>query len=477
MTRPSPSPRASRGAVLWSLLALATAALWVWSCWARFPNRGWNDVRLAPLFALKLDGAMYPGEFGATSTWMYGPLHLLLLWPVTWAQSAYDALLVGGALNAALSLGAILMVCLAWPTPQPLDRSRRLGAAAVVILLWPAASWLFLQADSTSVAVGLIANLALVRWPGPRGRWAAALLATATMLGKQTSLAVPLAQLLWIGGREGWRAAGHHALRLAGAGGSWGLLLLAGHDVRDLWFNLIATPGQLPWTDEPAKRVIDLAPYLAVHLGLPALGWLAWRAWDRGAVSTGSLPLLAWACSWPLGLAAMLKIGGSINVLQGLQLWLPAGLVITCALVASRPAPRAWLGAGLAAVAVILCAWRFALEPIRVLRPDPRIYQEAVALAEQHRGRVWFPWHPLVTVFSDQRRYLDEDGLLVRFLAGNPVDYATARAHLPPEFDMLVLRRDASDWGIAEGIIPADSALTEIGAWRVRTWARPTGQP
>jgi hypothetical protein len=408
---------------------------------------------------------------------MYGPLHLLLLWPATWAQTAYQALLIGGALNAALSVGAIIMVCLAWPTPYPLARIWRLTAAALVVLIWPAANWLFLQADSTSVAVGLIANLALVRWPSPRGRWAAALLASATLLGKQTSLAVPLAQLLWIGAREGGRAAGNHALRLVGAGGFWGVLLLAGHDVRDLWFNLIATPGHLPWAADIWQRMPDLAPFLVVHLGLPTFVWLAWRRWDRPAVSTGALPLLTWACSWLLGFAAMLMVGGSINVLQGLHLWLPAGIVITCAVVASRPTLRPRLGPGLAIVALGLSAWRFALEPTLVLRPDPRIYQEAAALAAQHRGHVWFPWHPLVIVFSDQRRYLDEDGLLVRFLAGNPVEMQTALAHLPPKFDTLILRLHAADWGIAEGITPADSQITVQGAWRVRTWAAEPPSP
>ena len=67
------------GTALWLSCAVAAAALWLWVCLCLFPLSVWNDVRLAPAFALARGATLYAGEnSGAVGTWIYGPLPLLL---------------------------------------------------------------------------------------------------------------------------------------------------------------------------------------------------------------------------------------------------------------------------------------------------------------------------------------------------------------------------------------------------------------
>jgi hypothetical protein len=156
--------------------AVVAAATWVWLSWCIFPLRSWNDIRLAPSFALTLGLPLYPGADGAASTWMYGPLPVWLNWPATWMPGPGEALLVAGGINAGFQMAAILAVCLGWPTPRsgPVSVWGRLLAAAAVIALWPWANWQFLQADNYALACGLLANLVLARSRGEAGAWGAA---------------------------------------------------------------------------------------------------------------------------------------------------------------------------------------------------------------------------------------------------------------------------------------------------------------
>ena len=94
------------------LLAVLAATVWLWVCWCLFPVSVWNDVRLAPAFALARGAPLYPGETSdAVGTWIYGPLPALLLWPATWASSAASALLTAGALNLFFAVGAMSASC------------------------------------------------------------------------------------------------------------------------------------------------------------------------------------------------------------------------------------------------------------------------------------------------------------------------------------------------------------------------------
>ncbi len=473
----SSPPQSSRArgvapALLVTLAGAAAAAAWLWICWCLFPARGWNDVRLAPVFGLKLGLALYPGTTGPASTWMYGPLPLLLLWPATWAVNAGQALLIAGGLNLAILLAAIAAVCAWWPGrgSEPIPWSARGAAALLAVAIWPGAAWQYLQADNSAIVFGLLANLLLVRARSPSLRWAAAFLAMAGLFCKQTAAGVPAAQLLWLAVTQDRTAVRDQLLRLLAAGAAMAVLFLATNDLRGAWFNLIATPAALPWTEKPWQRVWDLAPFLAVHLSLPVLAWAGLRRgpWRQGL----ALPTLTWLVAWLPGIAAMLKIGGSLNNLHAFPLWLPPGMVVLCACAAERLGTRRMQAAtGLAVL--ILCSWRLALLPSPPLHPKLELYQQASALARDFPEKIWFPWHPLVTVFSDHRLYHVEDGLYVRFVSGHPLTYAEAVRHLPAQMSVIALPRNASDWGIALRLAPPNARTTDAGLWTLRSWSAP----
>src|SRR4051812_13567734 len=88
------------------------AAAFLWSTWCLFPTPDWNEVRLAPAFALRHGLVVYPPSGGGPlSTWIYGPLPLVLNLPATFASSATGALEIAGAINALTLLAPLVLVC------------------------------------------------------------------------------------------------------------------------------------------------------------------------------------------------------------------------------------------------------------------------------------------------------------------------------------------------------------------------------
>ena len=454
------------------LLAALAAAVWLWACWCVFPVSAWNDVRLAPAFALAHGTPLYPGEnSGAVGTWIYGPLPPLLLWPATRASSTARAILTAGALNLFVTVGAIAAVCAAWPAPagrtlRPIDR---LLAATLAIALWPGATFQYIQADNFAVALGLVGNLLLVRTQTNAGRWGAAALAVAGLACKQTSLGVAVAQIVWLGAVAGRGAAWRHLGRCALLGLAGGATIVGAFGWAQIRLNLFILPPALPWTDEPVRRLLILAPELSIHLLLPALVLLLCRRAVWARESPLLLPSLAWLFALPPGLLSLMKIGGNINSLQGFTLWLPVALLV--GLAAARGARRAsWLLAGAAMVTVALCGTRLAGLSSPPWRPLVEHYRQADYLARSFPGQIWFPWNPLVTIYSDNRFYHGEDGLYVRFLAGHALTQDHARSHLPPQMCVIALPRGAADWGIALSLLPAGARRTEFSLWTLYSW-------
>lgn len=453
--------------------AVAAAAIWLWLSWCIFPLRSWNDIRLAPTFALKLGLPLYPGADGAASTWMYGPLPVWLNWPATWMPGPGEALFVAGGINAGIQVAAILAVCLAWPTPRsgPVSLGGRLLAAAVTIAIWPWANWQFLQADNFAVACGLLANLVLARSGGEAAAWGAAALVTAGLMCKQTSLGVPLGQVAWLAATVGTLPALKHVGRLALTGSGWLAVLLATTDLRRAWFTAILTPAGLPWANDILERFMDLAPHFAIHLAVPVATWL-WLM-RRQATADLLLPTLVWAAAWLPGVASAFKIGGTLNNLQGFPLWLPPAAVVMTATFSRMPRGRA-IRIALAIAAIAALAGRIATRPVRIWRPLIVAYDDARDLSRQFPGQIWFPWNPLVTVFSEGRLYQVEDGLYVRSLVSRPVPKSVSREHLPPRFAAMAVSNQGSTWGIAEKLLPAPLEAIDLGNW---TLSRVPGGP
>lgn len=450
------------------LFLLAAAAImgmiWLWLCWCTMPLRSWNDIRLAPTFGLTLGLPLYPGRDGPAGTWMYGPLPVWLNWPATWAIGPGEAILTAGAINGLVQLMAIAAVAAWWPVrtfadPSPIVRA---STACLSVALWPWASWQFIQADNYAIAFGLIANLLLVRCRSSAGAWVAAAFATAAVFCKQTSLAVPASQIVWLWATMGASPAARQAGRLAMTGLLWLLPVALLIPPSSTWFSAVVVPGSLPWTDDPLDRFIEMAPHIAVHALVPTLTWLYLAR--NGRCSDLFLPMTAWLLAWPLGAASVFKIGGTNNCLQGLPLWLPAAAVVTGASAAATFGCRRT--ARVAAVAAIMVlGMRIGIHPVRVWRPTTDNYAEAMVLSSQLPQRLWFPWNPLVTVFTERRLYQAEDGLYIRSVVGLPVPHNASLRHLPPRMEGMAIGSRGSEWGLASAFFPGDVERVRLANW------------
>lgn len=453
-------------------MAAALTAAWLWTCWCLFPLRDWNDVRLAPSLALARGVSFYPGlHSGAVTTWIYGPLPVLLWLPAALARSAAGAIEVAGAINILTTVAAVLAVCWWWPAPPgtTAGRRERMLAAVLALAIWPFAGFQYLQADNVAVALGLLANLWLVCRPSSRSRWGAALVAMSGLACKQTSVGIAAAQVVWLGFTAGRKEAARHVGRCA----VWGLVLAGWMAVsfnwEGMWTNLVTVPAHLPWDPHPLARILSMAPALAVQLALPALVLLLGRKaiWSRESVLL--LPSLAWLLSLPLDVAAFFKFGGTLNSLQGFTFWLPPALVAGIAALSRRRSAQRWLAAAALAAASI-CGVRCARSDPRPVRPMLDHYREAQVLAKTLRGRIWFPWNPLVTIYSEDRFYHVEDGIAMRYLAGHPLAPDHMRHYLPAHLSAIALTRWETTWGFALKLAPADAQVEHFGLWTLHVW-------
>lgn len=452
-------------------IAVAAATGWLWICYCRFPGSPWNDIRLVPAFMAAAGEPVYtlPGQ-GILTTWMYGPVPLWLAWPVTFAPDAISAILSAGALNLGLTVLAITLTCWTWPAPQG-GRAERWLALAASIAIWPEPAFRFLQADNPAVALGLISNLLLIIG-GKSDRYAwrlwLAAAATAAALGcKQTSLGLPVAQILWLGFARGRPLALTYFFR-----GLVASLLLAAAGIfqfgfRALWFGLVSIPAALPLTETMEIRLRENFPHLILQIVLPlAAVWLMRRAAFREVGPLG-LPVLSWLFSLPAGLFGLMSSGGSHNSLQGLQLVAPALLVLLCR--------HFQLGLGrrlpLAAVAITLVVlMRILAADDTPMRPDTANLRTAAAIQAELPGQVWLPWNPLVSYYAERRFYHAEDGIAVRFITGHPVSITQARAGLPPRFHAIALPSPHMQSGPAAKLAREPRSTYRLGNWIVWTW-------
>lgn len=465
-TTAPPALRALSRGILLAAAALLT--LWLWTRICRFPSIPWNDMRLAPTIALAQGWPIYPtADAGTINTWMYGPLPVLYLWPASWASSAAEALMVAAWLNAALTVLPLFVVCARWPVANAAPEAwfGRGAALLLAFALWPELHYSVLFSDNLALAAALLANLLLVRSRSPGVLWLAAALGTATVACKQIALGIPLAQVVWIGLVAGRTAALRHVVRCLVTGAAIGGGVVALFGWSGLWFTLVQIPGSFGWAPDLAQRLGMVAPALALHLGVPAVAMLVWRR--RFAEPALLLPAVTWLCTLPLGIAGLLKLGGWTNSLHGFVLWLPPVLTtLLASAVTDRRRSLLPLAAAFAAAA--LACGRLGREPHLALRPQTDDYRTAALLAGQHRDAVWFPVHPLVTLYSDRRYYHDEDGLYVRLKANRTPGPEHAASQLPAGMRLMAFRHDWSDWGIARRMLPPEAGELTVGNWTLR---------
>lgn len=407
---------------------------------------------------------------GVIGTWMYGPVPIWLLRPATWMSNIASASLMAGSINILLQLIAIGAACTFWPAAT-LCPVRRLMAFAFVIAAWPEAGWRFIQADNYAIALGLVSACCLFKGRDkPLLAWCAALAAAMAIASKQTSLGIPLAQLAWMATTHGRRAAWDQALRLIASGAGVALVSLQSFDPAGLWYSMVLLPGQIPFTDQAGKRLLDLLPLLSVHWLLPAvIFWMVRKQPDpEGA---WRMAKYLWGFSLPLGTVSLLKAGGTLNSLQGLQLTLPAlalGAVVWLA-------ARSWLSLLPAIGTCVVLGLRLWTLPHLPLSPLTSQLSEGVELARANPDSLWFPWNPMISYYADGKFHHVEDGLYVRSLSKQPVPHSQMHKHLPLHFAGIAEPRGLTGWGISETFLPPPVTGQPVGFfWRVRTGAQQT---
>ena len=456
-------PPASRAA---ATIATIGALIYLWLGWCAFPASNWNELRLAPTFALLHGETLYPSlDGGPLSTWIYGPVASLVNLPATLAPTATAAIGIAGAVNlltlvvppVVLIFGAVELKVCGWPA--------RVLAGAVTILLLPATSMQFQVADHTAIALGLLSCGVLARAPD-RNTAAAAALAVLAAGAKQTALFLIPAQAAWLF-LSGARAAGRRYLlwgAFAGAASVAGAGLAFGFP--GLWLNLVAIPARLPWGDV-LDKLTRRAPQLAAQLTLPwlALLWLRRSGrWPDRTSETGRLFELAFCAAVafvPIGLVSFFKVGGDVNMLHWSFYLVPALAIAGMA----RVRPPLPAQAALVALIVLARAPDFLALPAR---PQFAALRHAERIARTNRGKLWFPCNPLVTFASDGRFYHVEDGIATRHLAGFGLSEPAFRRHLPVQLAGVVYPAGSANH-FALQLLPEFNHHTTVGAWDVFT--------
>lgn len=467
-----------RGAALTTILLLALASgtflVLLWNALCAFPWFAWNDMRLAPAVAFAQGWSVYPTrDAGVINTWSYGPLPLLYFLPASWASNAANALMVAGIMNAALTIVPLAAICFGWPAFDTTKRNWLARGLAFVLCcaLWPERHYTTLFADNLAIACGLLGNLMLVRARHPAGFWFSAFAGCAALACKQITLGIVAAQVIWIGLTFGRSAAGKHLVRCvvaAVAVAGIGILLFG---LPGLWFTLVELPAHFPW--QTGSRFGSALPGVALQLFVPGLIIYFWRReFGRGPLL---LAALAWACAAPMGIAALFKLGGWLNSLHSLAFWLPPTLVAACT--AQRLLRQRWFLSVGAATAAFMMLGRVALKDELVLRPELANYRTAEALAARYPQQIWFPTHPLITLYSEGRYYHDDDGLWVRIMSGHAASVEHVAAHLPAALRIVASRADWVDWGMARTIVPSPHHVTELENWRLLTWETRLSKP
>lgn len=467
---PPPPTAGSRLLVIAAVATAVAAALYLWLTWCAFPVSNWNELRLAPAFALRAGVELYPALGGGPlSTWIYGPVGVCVNLPATFATTAIGALQTAGFINAAtliLPLALIAFSNSVWRARGPAAAPLALG---LMVLLLPVGSLTFQVADHTANALGLLATWLLARRPAPSTS-TLVLAAAACVLAiwsKQTAVfLVPAHVLGLLSLRE--RPAAFRYLALTAALGLLSVALAAvAFGLGPLWLNLVSIPARLPWGDVADKlsrrwphllATLILAPVVAVYvarrLTVP----------DRLL----RLALCVFAAQLPAGLLAFAKIGGDINVLSSWYFLLPPLVLVGLAPSAQTSAPwRAPLTAALLVLA--LRAPDFAQLPAR---PVTAHLAAATRLAHSFPGTVWFPHNPVVTYYADHRLYHVEDGIATRHLAGLPLRESEFRRHLPARLGAIAYPA-SQPHPFALQLLPEFSAGTTAGNWRIFTRPEP----
>lgn len=463
--------RAEFQAFLLLMTAMAVLIFRWWTSFCFFPLPEWNSIRLAPTFMLRVGQNPYPIlDGGPVTTWIYGPLTLLINLPTTLAGNGVSALLLAGAINLLVAIiPAVVAIAGIVAAGRDVTRVDRLWAVLLCFAVWPNTSLHYIQADNVAVAFGLLSNVWLAR--SRTGEMAplvfAALTAALAFWSKQTALGLVLGQVAWLMFTRGFRAGCRYAGLYVACGAALGVLFVAWFGLEGLWLNLIEIPARLPWCASFAERTRELWMHIAGYVVVPALGLVVFRksVWKKDSIWL--LPAFTWLCLVPTAATAIYKVGGATNSLNAFLYLLPPA-AFTLVLLLKRLSPReayAWS----AACVLGIVTQQLASSPLLSLRPLTGHLRDAEYLAANSPGRIYFPWHPLVTFFSEKRFYHTEDGLATRELAGVVTSKEAIAASLPPRWSQTAIL-GWREQGFFRRLQPPSADKHFVGKWTLYAW-------
>jgi hypothetical protein len=478
----SPARRPSeRAKDEWLLLALLwiPLGLLLWTAACSAPLSAWNPPRLAVAYALTAGQNLYPDPTtGAQIGWFYGPGSAIWLLPVTAIGSPSWAITTAILYNAAALLAAI-----AWVLSAADLAGRRLAAAtglAGVLLFASGAtpeSWLInVHVDAPCLTFSLVTIGAACRFDLTRRNFwlhAGALGAVAACLTKQSAALLPFA----IGGcwlaRGKWRTAVQYFLWCSLYGAAVIGMLALYFDLGNAFFYMVRAHAANPWKPDVTlwKNIFrpllsDAAPWIALFALVCVAKWrskLPCKPPERATIVANWLSCLG-VVLLPVGFFAALKAGGGLNTAHGLMFLFLAVVVQ----VAHAPlGPRLRL---LGSFVFATLAFVNASERLRYWRPSP--YQDLLLkVAEKHRGEIYFPWNPLITLLTDRRIYPFEDALYcLTLVRSDPPSADAIRSALPGRplvvYDPIAPTRDVAKYSPGLQAVSIYSLAPEMISYR-----------
>jgi hypothetical protein len=448
------------------------ACLFAWGLFREVyvsPFWEWNNVRLAPAFAIARGFEIYsqPAHGAALST-MYGPVSAVSYLPATLAASPTAALLVASVLTLTyyfLPVGTLFLRGSGRRDPPGRETVApflyAFAVFGIVSLDLPSLNYSAgrVHADAPALGLAMAACVALLRgWGG-----ASVLLAWLSVLTKQTMLPIVAVLPLWVLLTTGGVAFGRYLLKLALGGALLLAATLMWFDARGLVFNVLTVPGHYPWKGRFPTNLMrsELGLLRECLFFLVALIAGAVRLSSRADAGDGPswrrrLAENPWCLVGSVGVAMVpvsvlgfVKEGGVVNCYSPTTYFLAAAFFLMAAQrlrPVRRDDPHPEVRRLLATLAIVgvsaylviaVQAVTMNVIGLRLVRPWANRPQIAYDYLRRHPGAAYFPSQPLAHLMAEGTLYHFLGALHERRVARIPVGEDLVRAYVPPGFATL----------------------------------------
>jgi len=420
----------------------------------------------------------------------YGPVVPLLQLPAAAFSHPIAAVVVAGILNEAILLLPLLALARQGVPSSPAGRASGvlIVAALQSAMMHVSASayWLGqIQVDAFAMGLAILGMAALLGADpaaplSKRRIWSSAVLFGAAVFSKQNEFCLVAVFVVYIGARDGARAALGWILAAAAAGAAGLLLLVAFSGWNAVFLNMWLVPTKHPMGKPGVQGIAEvggvfleqLAPFVAVALSFVLVLWkvgprhTAWRPWLLA--SPWILPAAAAGVMLPISVLGGVKVGGDVNSNHSLY-YLAASITLLAARLSSveRPVlPFLAAASTLAAVVALLVQ----PHPPTLDGRGSRLERE-LAFSKAHPEEIWFGANPLVTLYTDRKLYHQGYGIYDRTLPKMSPSSAHLAKFLPSR--MKWVATPGSPFWTPAGLVPIQGPpdLWEL-KWYERSPAR-----